>query len=55
MAWPGRAISSEAAAEFYADHEAAIGELIAGWRAGTAPGVPALRQPEPEPELEMEI
>ena len=53
--WPGRPLTAEAAAEFYADHGAAISELIAGWRAGADPGVPAPRQPEPEPELEMEI
>ncbi|HET9970361.1 MAG TPA: hypothetical protein VFQ68_19160 [Streptosporangiaceae bacterium] len=53
--WPGRALTSEAAAEFYAEHEAVVDGLIAGWRAEAGRGVPSPRQPEPEPELEMEI
>ena len=53
--WPGRPLTPEAAAAFYAKHEALVDGLIAGWRADLGLKVPAPREPEPEPEMELEI
>jgi hypothetical protein len=52
-AWPGRPLTTEAAADLYAQHGALIDGLITGWRADAGLAVPAPRQPEPELEIEL--